>query len=37
MLVANPQEEIPLGRPRRRWEDVKISLLKISWYGADWT
>jgi hypothetical protein len=36
ILVGNPEEMGPLGRPRRRWEDnIKIDLGKLRW-GA-WT
>jgi hypothetical protein len=32
ILVGKPQGKIPLGRPRRRWEDN----IKIGWGGMDW-
>jgi hypothetical protein len=32
VLVGKPKEKIPLGRPRRRWEDeIKMDLRKIGW------
>jgi hypothetical protein len=38
MLVGNPEEERPLGRPRRRWVDnVKMNVKRerMGWYGLD--
>jgi hypothetical protein len=37
VLVGRPEGKRPLGRPRRRWEDViKMDLREISWgYGVD--
>jgi hypothetical protein len=36
LLVGNPEEKRPLGRPRRRWADnIKIDLLEIGWSGVD--
>jgi hypothetical protein len=36
MLVENPEEKRPLGRPRRRWEDdIKRYLRGIGWGGMD--
>jgi hypothetical protein len=36
ILVANPEEKRPLGRPRHRWEDNTImDLREIGWVGAD--
>jgi hypothetical protein len=26
----------PLGRPRRRWEDIRMDLREIGWGGVDW-
>jgi hypothetical protein len=26
----------PLGKPRRRWVDIKMDLLEIGWGGVDW-
>jgi hypothetical protein len=35
ILVGKPEENRPLGRPRRRWVDnVKIDL-RMVWYGLD--
>jgi hypothetical protein len=31
-LVGKPEGKIPLGRPRRRWEDgIKMDLREIGW------
>jgi hypothetical protein len=28
---------VPLGRPRRKWEDnIRIDLTEIEWKGVDW-
>jgi hypothetical protein len=37
ILVGNPEEKRPLGRPRRRWVDsIKMDLREIGWDGMDW-
>jgi hypothetical protein len=37
LLVGEPEEEIPLGRPRGRWIDsIKLDLLVIGLGGVDW-
>jgi hypothetical protein len=40
VLVGNPEEKRPLGRPRRRWEDrIRTDLREIGlgvWIGFDW-
>jgi hypothetical protein len=39
ILVGNPEEKRPLGRPRRRWEDnIKMDLreIQVGWGGMDW-
>jgi hypothetical protein len=35
--VGKPEGKKPLGRPRRRWEDVKMDLERdrMGWYGLD--
>jgi hypothetical protein len=34
-LVGKPEGRIPLGRPRRRWEDnIKMDLREVGW-GVD--
>ena len=33
--MGNPAKvKRPLGRPRRRWEDIRIGLIKIRWDGV---
>jgi hypothetical protein len=35
VLVGKPEGKRPLGRPRRRWEDlIKMDLGEISWGGC---
>jgi hypothetical protein len=37
ILVENPEGKIPLGRPRRGWEDaIKIYLKEIGYEDVDW-
>jgi hypothetical protein len=37
VLVGKPEGKIPLGRPRRRWEDgVRMNLREIGLGGVDW-
>jgi hypothetical protein len=36
ILVGNPQGKKPLGRPRRRWENIEIDLREEGWAGMDW-
>ena len=32
-----PKDKIPLGRPRRRWEDnIKMDLQEVGFGGMDW-
>ena len=36
VLVGKPEGKIPLGRPRRRWEDnIKMDLQEVG-RGGDW-
>ena len=36
-LVGKPEEERPLGRPRRRWEDnIKMDLQEVGCGGMNW-
>jgi hypothetical protein len=30
VLVGEPERKIPLGRPRRRWVDIRMDLGKLS-------
>jgi hypothetical protein len=37
ILVGKPEEETPLGRPRRNWVyNIKIDLREIGWICMDW-
>jgi hypothetical protein len=37
VLIGKPEGIIPLGRPRRSWEDdIKMDLRVIRWKGVDW-
>jgi hypothetical protein len=37
VLVRKPEEERPLGRPMRRWEDnIKMDLQEVGCGGMDW-
>jgi len=36
ILVGKPEGKRPLGRPRRRREDIKLNLMEIGWKGVDW-
>jgi hypothetical protein len=37
ILVGRPEGRLPLGRPRRRWEDnIKMDLQEVGW-SMDWT
>ena len=35
VLVGRPDGKRPLGRPRHRWEDIKIGFLEVGWGGLD--
>jgi len=36
-LVGKPERNVPLGRPRPRWEDnIKLGLLDVGCGGMDW-
>ena len=35
VLVGKPEGKRPLGRPRRRWEDIKMDLQEVGG-GGDW-
>ena len=35
--MGKPEGKIPLGRPRRRWEDnIKMDLQEVGCKGMDW-
>jgi hypothetical protein len=37
VLEGKPEGKRPLGRPRRRWEDViRMDRREIGWGGVDW-
>jgi hypothetical protein len=36
VLVGRPKGKRPLGRPRRRWDNIKIDLREIGIDGATW-
>ena len=37
VLVGKPEGKIPLGRPRRRWEDnIKMDLQEVGGGRGDW-
>jgi hypothetical protein len=37
VLVVKPEGKIPLGRPRRRWEDnIKMDFQEVGCGGMDW-
>jgi hypothetical protein len=38
VLVGKPERKRPLGRPRRRWEDmIRMDLERLAWGGGvDW-
>jgi len=33
VLVWKPKGKRPLGRPRRRWEDIKVDLKEVGYGG----
>jgi hypothetical protein len=37
ILMGKPEGKIPLGRPRRKWEDgIRMDLREIGWGSVDW-
>jgi hypothetical protein len=36
LLLGMPEGKRPLGRPRRRWVDIRIDLGEIGWSDVDW-
>jgi hypothetical protein len=37
ILVGNPEDKRPVGRPRRRWEDhTKMDLRELWWFSMGW-
>jgi hypothetical protein len=37
ILVGKLQGKKPLGRPGRRWENIRIDLRKVVWEGVNWS
>ena len=38
VLVGKPEGKRPLGRPKRRWEDIiNMDLQEVEWGSMDWT
>jgi hypothetical protein len=35
ILVGKPEGKISLGRPRRRWDDIKNDLREMRWEDVD--
>jgi hypothetical protein len=36
ILVGKPEVRRPLGRSRRRWEDIKMDLREVGFGDVDW-
>ena len=36
VLVGKPEGKRPLGRPRRRWEDIKMDIEEVGRGCGDW-
>jgi hypothetical protein len=36
ILVRKPEGKRPPGRPRCRWEDIRMDLREEGWEGVDW-
>jgi len=36
MLVGKPYVKRPLGRPRHRWEDIRMNLREGMWESVGW-
>jgi hypothetical protein len=36
VLVGKPEGKRPLGRPRLRWEDIKMDLQEVGGTRGDW-
>jgi hypothetical protein len=36
VLVGKTEGKRPLGRPRRRWEDIRMDLQDVGCGGVDW-
>jgi hypothetical protein len=36
VLVGKPEARRPLGRPKKRKEDIKMDIKEVGWKGMDW-
>jgi hypothetical protein len=36
MLIGKPEGKRSLGRPRRRWKDIKMDFWEIGWEFVNW-
>jgi len=36
VLVGKPEGKRQLGRPRRRWDNIKMALQEVGCGGVDW-
>jgi hypothetical protein len=36
ILVGNSEGRRPQGKPRRRWENIKMDFREIKWSSTDW-
>jgi hypothetical protein len=36
VLMEKPEGKRPLGRSRRKWDNINMDLRKIVWGGMDW-
>jgi hypothetical protein len=36
VLVGKAEGKRPLGRPKRRWEDIRMNLQEVGCGGMDW-
>jgi hypothetical protein len=36
VLMGKLEGKTPLGRPRGRWDNIKMELQEVGWGGMDW-
>jgi hypothetical protein len=36
LLVGKPEGKTPLGRPRHRWDSIRMDLGEVRWGDVDW-
>jgi hypothetical protein len=36
IFLLNSEGSRPLGRPRNRWEDIRVDLQEVGYRGMDW-